>query len=106
MPAAGSSSTTPSRVTPALVERDEPGQRVQQGRLAAAVRTEDGDRLAGVDREVDVELEGAAPNAHARLEAHGCSSQRPRMMMRIVSETASSTRLSAIPASGRLSSSM
>ena len=35
------------------VERDEPGQRVQQGRLAAAVRTEDRDRLAGVDREVD-----------------------------------------------------
>src|SRR5207249_10231301 len=88
---------------PAHVERDEPCQCVQQGGLAAPVRTEDGCRLPGVDLDFDVELEGASPKACARSEAHGRSSQRPRMMMRIVSETASSTRLSAMPASGRLS---
>src|SRR5262249_58402918 len=85
-------------------DRDEPRQRVQQGGLAAAVRAEHRHRLAGLDCQLDVELEGAAPEADARLEAHGASSQRPRMMTRIVSDTASSTRLSARPASGRFSS--
>ena len=88
-----------------LLDRDEPRQRVQQRGLAAAVRPQDGRRLAGGDRELDVELEGAPVEAGARLEAHGASSQRPRMMTRMVSDTARSTRLSAMPASGRLSSS-
>ena len=52
---------------PSAVERQQPGERAQQRRLAGAVRPDQHDRLAGLGIEPDVEGERAEPDADAGL---------------------------------------
>ncbi len=87
-----------------VVERHEPGERVEQRRLPRRVRAEDRHGLGRAHREGDVEREVAATHAHVRGQRHGASSHRPRSAARTASDTASSTTLNARPASGRVSS--
>src|ERR1700682_3668291 len=84
----------------ACVERQESCQAAEQRRLARAVGPEHGDHFAGLDLQVDIEFEGADAQAHPRLEAHDDPSQRSRSPISTASETASSTRLNTIAASG------
>src|SRR5581483_6200274 len=86
------------------VERDQAGERVHDRRLAGAVRAEERDQLAARDRELDVEIELAATHPEPCLDAHSASKKRRRSATRTPSDTASSTTLKRIPASGRLSS--
>src|SRR5438270_705583 len=86
------------------IEGQEAGQPSEQRRLAGAVGTEHGKEFSRLDRQIDIELEAADANAHPRLEAHDDPSQRSRRPISTASETASSTRLNTIAASGLVSS--
>ena len=78
----------------------QPGQGAEHGRLAGAVGTEEGHDLAGVDGEVDVEVERPEVEAQRGGGGHDRSSQRSRSETITTSDTASSTRLMATATSG------
>ena len=89
----------------AIVDRDQPSQGSQNGRLAGTVRAEDGQRLAPRDAEIDVEVERADAELDVRLEAQRLSpSQRSRSPTRTANETTISTRLRTSASSGSVSS--
>src|ERR1019366_3483424 len=85
-----------------VVDRDESRQRGEQGGLPRAVRPQEDHRLTGADAELDVEVQHAAADAHVGVEAH-TRSQRSRSVASTTMDTMTSTRLSAIAASGLLS---
>ena len=78
--------------------RDQTGEYPQDRRLPRTVRTEQRDHLAAGHLELRVQPEAVALQADAGHEAH--PSHRSRNVTRIATETASSTRLSTIAASG------
>ena len=86
------------------VERQESRQAAEQRRLPRAIGPEHRDHFARFNRQVDIELEGVDAEAHPSLEAHDDPSQRSRSPISTASETANSTRLNTIAASGLLSS--
>ena len=101
-------------------DRDQPGQRAEQGGLPGPVRPEHAEHLAGRRGEGGPEGEGAAPDLGVDDEpaaavvrsgagrlGHGATpprSQRSRRETSTMTETSSRTRLSAIAASGSFSS--
>ena len=81
------------------VERHEPCERTQQRRLASAIGSEDDDRLGVAGHQLDGEIELAELDTDVGVEGHVVS-QRSRSATSTASEMATSTRLSAIAASG------
>ena len=61
------SSAAPDSRTDPLARRERPGHHAQQGRLAGAVRSDQGDPLAGAERQVDVRR-ATAPRRRTRRE--------------------------------------
>ena len=84
----------------------EPGQGAQRGGLARAVGAEQGDDLARGDGEVDVQAEAGAFDDEVGAQGHGLFTHRSRRLARMITETASRTRLSTIAASGSVSRAM
>ena len=65
-PASGSSSTSPSSAMRPPSIGMQAGERAQQRRLARAVRSDEHDELAGLDRELDVEIERPSRSRRAQ----------------------------------------
>ena len=91
-----------------VVDRQQSGEAAEQGGLARAVRSEDGDGLPALGGEVDVEVEAAEGADDAGLEGHAAGVRVPprnrsRSVTRTPKETAMSTRLSTIASSGLIS---
>src|SRR5262249_14559926 len=89
---------------PSGIQRLKTCQRAQQRRLAGAVGTEQAHNLSLGDHELNVKLETAEHQLDVGPQAQRAS-QRSRSAASTVIETATSTRLSMIAASGRVSSS-
>src|ERR1700682_2572164 len=87
----------------AVCDRDQAGERPQQGGLAGTVGPDEGDDLRCLGPKVDVEIESPELERQARAKGHITPSQRSRSAISATRETVSSTRETAIACSGLLS---
>src|SRR2546429_5157031 len=85
-------------------QRKKTGQGSQQRGLPCPVWAQHRDQLSSRQAELHVELKIVHAGQDPRLERHDAPSQRSRSPISTASETASSTRLRTMAASGLLSS--
>ena len=91
---------------PAAVQGHQPGQGAEQGGLAGPVGSQQHHQLAGLDGQLDLQLEPPQGQPDLRLQAHAEGNQRSRRAISTAREMNSRIRLRAMAASRSVSRAM